>query len=339
MAGPDGTTPHPLIAALKERPFDFDFLQAVRRLEALRRELPRVATSPRASDDPARFGQEPSLAFAPSTVESLTEREGGRPPRLSVAFMGLLGPNGPMPLFLTEYARDRVINGHDPTLARFLDIFNHRMVSLFYRAWASSRQAPSFDRPDDDRFAAYVGSLFGLGMESLRGRDGLPDVAKLYYSGFYAAQTRHAAGLRSMLEDYLGITATIEEFVGQWLDLPADSRCRLGHSRSSGTLGRTAVVGSHVWDCQQRFRVRLGPVTFAQYERLLPGGMSLTRIAAMILNYTGDEFEWDLRLVLRAGEVPAVQLGRVGRLGWSTWVRSRPFTRDAGDLVLRPHLN
>jgi type VI secretion system protein ImpH len=340
MAGPGGTPTHPLIDALHERPFEFSFFAAVRRLESVRRDLPRVGTSPRALDDPVRFGQEPSLGFAPATLHAFETRE-GRTPRMLVNFMGLLGPNGPMPLFLTEYARDRIINAHDHTLAHFLDLFNHRMVALLYRAWASSRHAASFDRPETDRFGAYIGSLFGLGMESLRGRDALSDTAKFYYSGYYAAQTRHAAGLRAMLEDYLGVPTTVEEFVGRWMDLPPDSRCRLGVSRDAGALGRTAVVGSRMWDCQQQFRVHLGPVSFTQYERLLPGrgGASLARVAAMIRNYIGDELEWDLRLVLKAGEVPAVRLGAVGRLGWSTWLKSRPFTHDAGDLILRPRLN
>lgn len=338
MASESRPATHPVMDALRERPHAFGFFQAVRRLESAHAQLPRVGCSPRLADDPIRFGQEASLAFAPSTVRRFVVRE-GHVPRMLVSFMGLLGPNGPLPLHVTEYARDRERNAGDAGLVRFLDLFHHRMVSLFYRAWLLNNQAASFDRPGDDRFSVYVASLLGLGMESLRDRDELPDLAKLFYSGAYSCQTRHADGLRSMLEGYLGIHAEIEELVGQWLELPADSRCIMGRDRRTGTLGSTAVVGARIWDCQRRFRVLLGPVTLEQYERLLPGGVSLDRIGAMVRNYIGDEFEWDLRLVLLASEVPDLHLGVQGRLGWSTWIRSRPFDQDAGDLVLRPRLN
>ena len=109
----------------------------------------------------------------------------------------LLGPHGPLPTHLTEYVRDRVRNANDPTFARFLDIFHHRMVTLFYRAWANAQPAVSLDRPGRDRFSFYVGSLFGLGEAMLRERDAVPDFAKLHFAGLLAGPTRPAAGLSS----------------------------------------------------------------------------------------------------------------------------------------------
>jgi len=341
MAGEAGSTPDsvsrssPLDEALRAAPWSFDFFQAVRRLECAHLERPRVGHTSHLSEDPVRFGQEASLAFAPASLASYSMNGQAPVARLGVHFFGLLGPNGPMPLHFAEFVRERE-RDHDPTLARFLDIFHHRMLSFFYRAWACNHQAVSFDRPDQDRFGVYVASLIGMGMPSFRSRDAVPDIAKLHYAGPLANQTHHAEGLAALLEDYLSIKTDIEQCVGQWLRLPHESACRLGSSKENGLLGQTVIVGSRVWDAQQKFRLRLGPMTFKQYSRMLPGGQSLARVVAWVKNYTGEELEWDAQLVLKKEEVPQLRLGKVGQLGWTTWVHSEPAKEDADDLILRP---
>jgi type VI secretion system protein ImpH len=322
--------------ALQSEPYRYDFFQAVRSLECVHPGKPRIGRSLRPVDDPVRLGQQPSLAFAASALASYEPAANGRPPRLSGYFFGLLGPNGPLPTHLTEYAYDRARNAHDPTFARFLDVFHHRMLTLFYRAWANARPTVSFDRPEADWFGVYLASLCGLGMDSLRDRDALPDLAKLHYAGRLACQSRHAEGLRAFVEDFFGLPARIEEFVGAWMDLPEDGRCRLGRAPETGTLGMTAIAGARVWGCQQKFRVVLGPLDFGHYRRLLPGGDSLRRLVALVRNYIGDELNWDLNLILKREEVPALLLGGSERLGWSTWLGRRTAESDAGDLMLDP---
>jgi len=322
--------------ALQREPYRFDYFQAVRQLECANPEKPRIGRSQRPVDDPVRFGQTPSLAFAASALASFEPGKNGRPPRLSGYFFGLLGPNGPLPTHLTEYAYDRLRNGHDPTFARFLDVFHHRMLALFYRAWANARPAVSFDRPDADWFGVYLASLFGLGMEALRNRDPLPDLAKLHFAGRLACQTRNPEGLQAMIADFFGLPVRLDEFVGAWMDLPESGRCRLGLSPETGTLGLTAIAGARVWGCQQKFRIVLGPVGLAHYRRLLPGGESLRRVVALVRNYIGDELGWDLNLILKREEVPPLKLGETGRLGWTTWLGHRQAESDADDLVLDP---
>ncbi len=335
MEAEDRAAADSLIRRLAERPYSFDFFQAVRRLECARKPLPPVGHSRTPAEDPVRLCQNPSLAFAPSTIEKVEPGKGGRPPRLFVRFAGLLGPNGPMPIEFTAYARERMLRG-DQTIARFLDVFHHRMLSFFYRAWASCQQAVNYERGEGDRYAVYIGSTFGLGMPSLRGRDRVPDTAKLHYSGHLACQTRHADGLRSILEDYFGVEVQVEEFVGQWLELPPDCLCRLGESPATGSLGRTAICGRRIWDCQQKFRLRFGPMGLADYERMLPDGTSFARLRDWLRLYLCDELTWELQLVLKKEEVPKARLGHYGRLGWTTWLQSRPPERDADNLVLRP---
>ncbi|MBN1669515.1 MAG: type VI secretion system baseplate subunit TssG [Kiritimatiellae bacterium] len=324
-----------VVEALRKNPAAFDFFQAVRAIESRRPATGRVGRALRPGDEAVRFGQEPALRFAPSTIHGVEQRSGARAPRVLVNFFGLLGPNGPLPLHLTEYVAERMYHHNDRATARFFDVFNHRLISLFYRGWADNNQTVSHEMADRDRFAVYIASLFGMGMPSFRDRDEVPYLAKLHYAGPLVCQTRHAAGLCALLQDYFGLRAEIEQFVGRWMGLPEDCRCRLGADPGTGRLGASAVVGSRVWDCQQTFRIRLGPMDLCSYERMLPGGASFKRLRDWVRNYAGDVLRWELQLVLAASEVPVVQLGGAGRLGWSTWLKSRAFDEDADQLVLR----
>lgn len=330
-----GSARHALAQALQDKPYTFDFFEAVRRLECAHGDLPRVGTSHRPQEDLVRFCQEVSLSFAPATVRAYHESAGERPPRMLVSFLGLLGTNGPLPLSMTEYVYNRLHNYGDRALAEFLDIFNHRMISLFYRAWARNQLCVSCDRGNDDWFAQYVGSLFGMGTEAFLDRDAVPDKAKLYYAGCLCWQGRNAEGLQAILQDDLGAPVEIQEFVGHWVELREHHRCRLGGSPGSAELGVTSVVGARFWECQQKFRIRLGPVTFGQYQRLLPGGESLARLTAWVRCYAGDELSWELQLILLKEEVPKTCLGRTGRLGWYSWLGTGPPAKDPDDLVLQ----
>lgn len=325
-----------LLARLAREPWRFGFFHTLRRLDCLLPERPRIGTSPRASDDPVRLCQQPSMIFPPAEIAALDGTKGGRPPRLLVYLLGLLGPNGPLPLHLTEYARERQQHASDPTFARFLDLFNHRMLCLFYRGWAQAQPAVSFDRPEQDRFGNYLGSLGGTGMPSFQARDAMPDLAKRHFTGHLSCQTRHADGLRSILGDLLGLPVRIDEFIGHWLVLPPDCRLRLGETRETAALGQTTTLGGRVWDHQSKFRVRIGPARLADYSRLLPGGDALARVKAVVRNYVGDRLDWDLSPVLAQAEVPPLRLGAGVRLGWTSWLVSGPLDRDGDDLKLDP---
>ena len=338
MASPDRTAADrvALLRALADRPYQFDFYQALRRLEAVHPDSPRVGRSLRPIDDPVRFGQEPSLAFAPATLSGFKPEAAGGKPRLEVAFGGLFGPHGPLPLHFTEYARDRIINSQDPTFARFLDIFHHRVLSLIYRIWADAQPTVQFDRPEADRFAAYVGSLVGINAPGLADRDAMPDAAKRYFAGRLVCGSRHAEGLEAMLGEFFHLPMQVVEFVGRWLPVPDDCRCELGLGQQSSSLGMSATIGDRVWDCQTKFRIVAGPMSIADYERLLPGGASLERLQAVVKNYIGDELDWDLHLILGQSEVPKTELGMAGSLGWTSWLNSDTPTTNADDLILQP---
>ena len=318
-----------------------DFFQVLRLIETAHPERPRIGTSLRPRDDAVRFGQDPSLTFNPTALGQFMRASGDAKARLAVNFFGLLGANGPLPTHLTEYTRDRLRNGGDGTLLAFLDVFHHRLLSLFYRARAQAEPAISFDRPDSDRYADFVGSMFGIGSPALRERDEVRDFAKLHFAGLLANNARPASGLVSILREYFKLPVHVEQFVGHWMRLPLEIQTRIGGQQDGNRLGISAVLGSKVWDSQNKFRIVIGPVGYSDYQRMLPGGDSMRRLLAWVRNYVGGALDWDVRLILKKEEVPPLRLGGGAgaggvRLGWSTWPMAAAPARNPDQLLINP---
>ncbi len=321
-----------LLATIAREPWAWDFHQALRRIECAAPAAPRFGTALRPAEEPLRLGQDVSLGFAPATLSGLKPGQAGRPPRLEVRFFGLFGPNGPLPLHLTEYAYGRQLQAGDPSFARFADIIHHRFLGLFHRAWAQAQPCASLDRPGDDSFGRYVGALAGIGLPGLRGRDALPDFAKLHHAGLLNRQVRNAEGLGQLVGGFFRVPVSVEQFVGHWMAVRPRDHARLG--RAGNVLGRSALVGRRVWDRQHKFRLCLGPLDLAQYTQLLPGGRGIAQLQACVRNYAGLEYSWDARLVLHGQAVPPLRLGQGGRLGYTSWLGRRQGAAPATDLVL-----
>ncbi len=319
------------LAEVAAAPYRYDFYQALRRIAGAHPHLPPLGEALRPKDEPVRVGQPAELNFAPASLHSLTLREGA-PPRLLQRLFGLVGPNGALPLHLTEYARDRATHHADPTLQRFLDLITHRFALLFYRAWAEAQPTVSFDRPGSKATFNRLGALVGLGLPSLQDRDALPDTSKLYFAGRLARQTRDADGLLAWCKLEFDVPIAIEQWCGHWMPLGRSERSRLG--KGGGALvGRGAVLGASVWDVQHKFRIRVGPLGLAQYRRFLPGGADVARLQALVRCWVGIEFAWDLKLVLLRSEVPRYTLGARGiGLGHALWMGHYRRSADAADL-------
>ena len=326
-------------------PHRHDFFQVMRAVDAHHADKPRLGTARRPVDEAVRLGQAVELAFASSALSDVNLQDRSGKPRIEVRFFGLFGPNGPLPLHMTGYVRERQKpwrrdRSGDETFARFADMFHHRLLLLFYRAWAQAQPTASLDRPGEDRFADYVGSMIGVGGPAWRGRDAAPDHARLAFAGLLSRQVRNADGLAHLLSGYLGLDVRVEQFVGRWMPLPAAERSRIGRRAASrrmstSQLGVSAVLGQAVFDRQHHVRVHIGPLTLTAFESLLPVGTALPAVQALLKQYIGLELGWDLRLELNKPEVPASRPGVYGRLGWTTWL-GKPLGAQPAALNLIP---
>ena len=322
-------------ARLTSDPTHHHIFHALRVLEAEHGDAPRLGESRRAHQDKVRLEQEAELAFQPSTIAAYLPPKGGRPARLINRVFGLFGPNGPLPLHFTEYARDRQRNHRDGAFVAFGNMLTHRMMSLFYRAWAAGQPAPSFDRNQNDPVERKVAALAGLHGAKLQQRDHMPDLAKRYFAGHLASGPKNAEGLVSILSAYFDAPVTLQQFIGSWLEVEPDDKWQLG--RNVG-LGFSTSIGSRVWTRASKFRIRVGPLTLDEYQRLLPGSGSLERMESIVRNYVGDALDWDINFVLKAEDVPRASLGATTALGHTSWVGARRDNadKDADDLFLTP---
>ncbi len=338
MADQHRTPPEPLdrLRTLQDEPYRFTLLAAIRMLDCILGDEEQTGKASRPSKESLRIGQRPSLTFAPSSIASIQSRATDGKWQLQTNFLGLFGPNGPLPTHFSDFADQRIKHHRDPTFSAFADMFHHRMASFFYRAWAASQPTVHLDRPDSDRFSEYVASLCGLGLKPLRNRDQMPDNAKLFFAAHLASQTRHGAGLKSILAAFYKVNAELIPFVGHWVPLPEDCIWKIGSTRHAGELGKSITLGSRVRDCQQRFRIVLGPLDFEPFCQLLPSGASMKRLRSIVDQYVGLELTWDVQLVLKKKKVPRMVLGRQGQLGWTTWLSTKTPQSDADELIVNP---
>jgi type VI secretion system protein ImpH len=322
---------------MRERPGRFDFFQAVRLLLRMadQRERPGGRTS--AKGEAVRFRANNTLAFPPSQIDSIDWD--GDVPVMAVNFMGLTGPMGVLPRVYTELILSRV-RSRDRTPADFFDIFNHRMISLFYLAWEKYRSAVAYERDGEDRLSKYLMALIGLGTEGLQNRMVVRDDSLLYYAGLLSLQPRSAVAVRGVLQDYFGVPLEVEQFVGAWQPLGEADQCDLGSGATlSSQLGVGTVVGDEIWDQQSRIRLKLGPLTQEQYLAFLPGGAAYEPLRALARFVCGADLEIEVQLILQRPVVPRCKLGDYDlagpRLGWFTWMKSGPdFDRAPADTVL-----
>jgi type VI secretion system protein ImpH len=331
MAPTDRTPTDPVGArdALRAAPHTFTLFAALRALEALNPTGPRIGTAGRPAQEPIRLAQRPHLQFAATEVASLEEHTRWH---LEQYGFGLFGPNGALPLHLTELVFDRERHFDDTTLRDFINLFQHRWIALFYRAWLTAEPAAQADRPQDDEFLACLQALVGLDAEDALGHGSLHDTVGAGRPGLFALGARSAQGLETLLSDYFELPFEVRPYAGRWLDVPEDSRLCLG-ARGAAELGRGATLGTSTWQVAHSFELVIGPVDSDGLTRFLPGGRALAELRELVRRYTNDEWQWQLRLLVQRETVPGIALGRAARVGQTSWIGSA--TEVAQDVVIQ----
>lgn len=354
---------------LFEKPYLFHFNQAVTLLERLYPDRRPVGRGENPYREVVRFRSHLSLSFPPSSIVDIQPPAGpSSPAQMTVAFFGLYGPSGVLPRFYTEklIELERSKQKEKNAFREWLDLFNHHLIALFFRAWEKYRLYVAYARgeyqqTDVDLFTLALLSFIGLGGGGLRYRlqvkvrdqddleapqvlAQLPDVALLPCAGLLAQRPRNALNLGRILVHYFRFPVQVIQFHGQWLYLDEASQTRLGRGEEDkNQFGDGIVVGSRVWSIQSKLRLRVGPLTYAQFLDLLPDRRPTPQrktfflLSHLVRLYIGPDLNFDVQLVLHADEVPATQLsddGSLGpRLGWNVWLSSGRVKEDADQAV------
>ncbi|BBO88770.1 type VI secretion system baseplate subunit TssG [Desulfosarcina ovata] len=308
---------------LFDRFYEFSFYRAVHLLERLSAGRSGLGQTLAPADEPVHFTVKPDFSFPPSDISMLGDNGPDAPATMQVAFMGLTGPSGVLPQWYTQLIMDRR-KEKDHTLAAFLDIFNHRLITLFYLAWKKHRFPENYAFGAADRLSRYLLSFCGLGTPGLTRMIGLPEESLTFYSGLFSRPVASAVAIEAAVAYFSDCRVRVEQHVERIVELDSQDQTQLGSANAS--LGDDAICGSQVWESQTKFRVHVGPVDREKFVRLMPIGDLLVPIFSLVRYMVGIEFEFEIRIYLKKEEVPLCQLGASGgdapMLGWTTWISS-----------------
>ncbi|MBA9034716.1 type VI secretion system baseplate subunit TssG (plasmid) [Rhizobium leguminosarum] len=317
----------------------FDFFELLRQLENTDRIFGQAGPPQR---EPARLGQHIRLGFAVQDVARLEPATETAPARVTVATIGLLGPEGPMPLYLTRWVLDRLSQRwfagadmrevSDTTFVDFVNVLQHRMIALFYRAWADAHPAVQIERTEGGRIRAMAAAMAGIGLRGRADREPTAiDMTKLAHAAALAHQVDGPERLTQFLADHFKVPIRLREFVGVWMDIPQRLQSCLAGAYAQ--LGRSATIGPRTFQRQQRIELSVGPLTLSDYTAFLPGSDRHRALKTAIRDLVGNGLDIDVRLVLAKEEVPASRLSKA-RLGHIAWLAPKQ-DRDASDLCMR----
>ena len=324
---------------LEAEPYKFDMFSTLRFIDAWHGDKPRIGEAIKAVDEVAVLRQEATMAFAPATVsrfdrgypqgnnaEDMIFDPTVQKHQLYNKAFGMFGPNGAMPLHITELAFSRRHNHGDLSLCRFADVFHHRMLCLFYRAESNTQPVIEMDRPLENNFDLFVGALAGLANKNEPPHhqgELLEDLQehwqRLHRSGLLAMANKPADGLKSLLQDALQASVQINQFTGGWLFLEKSCQFKLDGWGEQFQLGVNTTLGASIFDVQHKFTVQIGPLDLDKFRRLLPHTNEFAMLRDMIRLYCGDEYDWDIDLILKKEQIPPMQLGGDAELGWACW--------------------
>lgn len=329
------------IAHLVDRPYEFNFVQAVTLLqghaERESNEFHFVGFDHALDQEVVRFRVSPTLRNNSSQVTDVQQI--GSCYELTVPFIGLVGVNGVLPRHYTQAVIGRV-KQHDYAMRDFYDLFHHRIISMFFRASVKYRlpflyQLNSLESPDeDDSITQAIRCLVGLGDTTLKNKMAIHDHTILRYGGHFADQKPTGHSLQRVIEEFIGLPTKILQFQFEWLYIDPSEQTQLSAS-ATHQLGVDVVIGDRVPSFQNRFRIRVGPVSWRDFVNLIPTSAQVTKLADLVRLYVGISLDFDLQVTVDGREIPkcAFNNDHPPMLGWTTWLFSEPIDSVVEDAV------
>ncbi len=304
--------------------YRYSFFKAVSLLENLYPHKKPIGKTLVPSEEAVRFSSKIGLAFAPSDISKLEHKNSEMPVNMEVAFMGLIGPSGILPNWFNELAMERAYF-KDFTTTAFYDMFNHRLISLFYLAWKKHKLSISYLPEAKDKISSCFLNIAGLGTPGLLDMLDIPDKSFVYcFSGLLSRQSPSTSAIESAVGYFADTPVNIDQFMEQMFPIDVKDQTQIGLENSK--LGIDAICGQYAYDNKSKFRVNMGPMSYNIFRRLLPTGDMLGSAFSLVRYMVGIEFEFDVRLMLKREEVPVCILGQDSPspplLGWTTWVKT-----------------
>lgn len=329
--------PRPDLSHHSAQPETMGFFELLRRLETESMRFGRAGGPDR---EPARLGQRVRLSIATRDIAGFAPGSEDRPAKVDVEVLGLLGPEGAMPLHLTRWIMARLSERwftgtqdretSDTTFLDFCNMLQHRMLALYWRGWADARPEVQVEMGTGGRVQAMLDALAGIALPGVSAgtRRTADPKLPLRFATSLASTVHGVERLTQYLADLLDAPVRLVEFVGHWMAIPRPLQTQLG--RAHAGLGTGAVIGGRCFQRQTRAELRIGPLPLAQYQRLLDDQGLQRELRRAIRFVAGEDIEFDLRLVLAREAIPPPLLGQC-RLGRTTWV-SPVFDADVDDL-------
>ncbi len=330
---PDFPTDADLMAQWYEcaTPWKSGFFSMMRAIAARHPRSPAPGTARLPAQEPVRLGQQPGMIFPPREIASLDDNDGIL--KIRLFWPGIWGPNSVFPLHLSEQAYFCTTR-QNYGLSDFADIFHHRALSLFYRAWFLCQDTATLDDPQNERFSFYAGCLTGFAPATVTSP--LPRHARLASAPHLIREARSPDGLTGSLQHYFDLPFHLQEFVLQWIGLTEEDQSRLGAKKGACRLGAGAILGDTVHDRQHKFRLLAGPLTLQQYLSFTPGGQDMPVLREWVRCFIGVEYNWDVQLVLAADQVPLAQLDGHHQLGHAVWLERKNKTQPLAGMCFEP---
>lgn len=339
MAAENRWADHPLAQQLTQEGPQYPFFHVVQLIQAAFPDAAAVGRQGPPEREVVRFRVDPSLGFADSDISRIEVKDtGGEMPRFEITttFLGLYGASSPLPSFYTE----DVLHQDEESLTRpFVDLFHHRLLSLFYRTWEKYRYQAQFQPGGSDLLSRRLLHMLGLGPGIAPHRTHVPPVRLLGYLGLLTQLPGSASVLRSILADYFDpIGVEIEQCSGAYIDIAPAQRTQLGVAHC--TLGVDAMPGSRLWDRSASFTIRLGPMGVKDYLSFLPPGSKTAELREMVDLVNSDALDYILDVWIHCDEIPELRLSaNTARLGWSTWLGRRPTSNPSAQFPVKGRLH
>jgi type VI secretion system protein ImpH len=254
----------------------------------------------------------------------------GAPIQVQVNFIGLAGIQGSLPLPYTEMLLKR-IRQRDFVLRDFLDIFNNRFTSIFYRVLEKKHPTLSYASPAQSTHGQILTSLMGM---RFAGPFFNISNSFLCYAVFYWRKPRTALGLETLLSRFFGHSVQVVQCMGLWRPISDGDLTYLKKRQS--TLGKTMTLGKRAWCQDAGLRVVMTLPNPSILLTFLPGSLHYRTLRQIISFYVGVRYMH--KICFRLKRLPQCVLGRKTnfpiRLGWTSWLCTHPKRSRIGGQVI-----